>query len=190
MNNHSRKTKQIIRAAIKLFVKNGIHGTSIAQIAKKAGVATGSIYTYFDSKERLVNDIFQFLIQEEMSFFRVGYNENVPIKQRFDFLLRRAITYKLRKPEKFQFMSLYAYSPIIMKEIQSGANCPDDHPFVRLIKDAKAEGLVKDLPKEDLFFYMYGGFSSLLRWKLFEQQEIVEKDVRNMIELTWDAIKK
>jgi len=45
--------RRIMAAALKLFTKQGFHGTNIREIAEKVGVSTGAIYTYFPSKEAI-----------------------------------------------------------------------------------------------------------------------------------------
>lgn len=53
------KTKQnIIDAALKLFAQRGYYGTSIADIAKEAGISKGLAYNYFKSKNDLAEAIF------------------------------------------------------------------------------------------------------------------------------------
>lgn len=47
------KQERILRAAIHEFVENGFDRAKISVIAQKAGVATGSIYQYFDDKKEL-----------------------------------------------------------------------------------------------------------------------------------------
>jgi AcrR family transcriptional regulator len=49
-----RTRQQIIQAAHRLFVERGYHGTSMRQIAKQAGLALGSIYNHFASKEEIL----------------------------------------------------------------------------------------------------------------------------------------
>ncbi|MDD3246000.1 MAG: TetR/AcrR family transcriptional regulator [Methanosarcina sp.] len=49
------KRTAIIETALKLFTERGFHGTSTAQISKEAGVATGTLFNYFPTKEDLVN---------------------------------------------------------------------------------------------------------------------------------------
>ena len=48
----------IIQAAHELFVRQGYHGTSMRQIAKKAGIALGGLYNHFDSKEDVFKEVF------------------------------------------------------------------------------------------------------------------------------------
>lgn len=49
---------KIVLAAVKLFVKQGIAGTTTKEIASAAAVAEGSIYRYFASKDELAWQIF------------------------------------------------------------------------------------------------------------------------------------
>ena len=57
----SRKRRQILDGAYRLFMRQGFDATSMGDIAKEAGVSKGTLYVYFDSKERL----FQELVREE-----------------------------------------------------------------------------------------------------------------------------
>ncbi|HLW55116.1 MAG TPA: TetR/AcrR family transcriptional regulator [Candidatus Angelobacter sp.] len=45
--------RRIEAAALKLFTRQGFHGTNIREIAEKIGVSTGAIYTYYPSKEAI-----------------------------------------------------------------------------------------------------------------------------------------
>ncbi len=49
----SQRRDQIMAAAKEVFARRGFHATTIADIAKQAGLAYGSIYWYFDSKDEL-----------------------------------------------------------------------------------------------------------------------------------------
>ncbi|MBA9077396.1 TetR/AcrR family transcriptional regulator [Rufibacter quisquiliarum] len=47
----------ILEAAVELFAEHGFEGTSIRQIAVKAGISLGLLYNYFSSKEELLKAI-------------------------------------------------------------------------------------------------------------------------------------
>jgi AcrR family transcriptional regulator len=49
----SRRRVEIMTAAKKVFARNGFHATTIADIAKESGLAYGSVYWYFESKDEL-----------------------------------------------------------------------------------------------------------------------------------------
>ena len=49
--------KKIIEKSILYFSKNGFSGTKISELCEYIGIATGSIYNYFESKEELFEEI-------------------------------------------------------------------------------------------------------------------------------------
>lgn len=51
--------QRLIRSALELFTTRGYHETTTAQIAKKAGIAEGTIYRHFASKQHLVNELYR-----------------------------------------------------------------------------------------------------------------------------------
>jgi len=51
--------RRIMAAALKLFTKQGFHGTNIREIAEKVGISTGAIYTYYPSKEAIFEGLVQ-----------------------------------------------------------------------------------------------------------------------------------
>ena len=56
--------KKIVDAAMKLFSTKGYYETNSKEIAREAGVAIGSFYTYFADKKELLIDILNTYIQE------------------------------------------------------------------------------------------------------------------------------
>jgi len=53
------KRERILAAAVKVFAKSGFHGTRVSEVAKAAGVADGTIYLYFRSKDELLVSLFE-----------------------------------------------------------------------------------------------------------------------------------
>ncbi|OSC39370.1 TetR/AcrR family transcriptional regulator [Mycobacterium decipiens] len=62
----SQRREEILTAAKKVFARKGFHATTIADIAKQAGLAYGLIYWYFDSKD----DLFHALMAVEEDALR------------------------------------------------------------------------------------------------------------------------
>src|SRR5260370_27125667 len=51
--------QRLVRAALELFTTRGYHDTTTPLLAKKAGIAEGTIYRHFDSKEHLLNELYR-----------------------------------------------------------------------------------------------------------------------------------
>lgn len=52
-----QRRKEILEAALGLFSSKGFHETTMEEVAGEAGVAKGTIYLYFESKEHLLLDL-------------------------------------------------------------------------------------------------------------------------------------
>ncbi len=61
------KRTAIIRAAISVFAHNGYFNSKVADIAREAGVADGTVYLYFKSKEEILHSIFDRTVDEAVA---------------------------------------------------------------------------------------------------------------------------
>src|SRR5713226_383698 len=57
-NGASGKRELILRAATRVFARNGYFNSNVADIARAADVADGTLYLYFKSKEEILHSIF------------------------------------------------------------------------------------------------------------------------------------
>lgn len=76
------KKREILKAAREVFAENSYQGTSIKSVARKAKVATGTLYLYFTNKESLINmivdEMFSELlksIKEERAIYTDGFDK-------------------------------------------------------------------------------------------------------------------
>jgi TetR/AcrR family fatty acid metabolism transcriptional regulator len=62
------KRERILDAAVRVFAKKGFHATRVSEVAKAAGVADGTIYLYFRSKEELLVSLFEDRVERLLAF--------------------------------------------------------------------------------------------------------------------------
>src|SRR5918993_4371881 len=76
------KREAILRAAIDVFAERGFFTAQVADVARAAGVAAGTVYLYFRSKDDLLVSIFERTMREALTEGR-GAVENVtdPVEQ-------------------------------------------------------------------------------------------------------------
>ena len=60
------KREAILRAATTVFAHNGYFNSKVADIAREAGVADGTVYLYFKSKEEILHSIFDRSVDEAL----------------------------------------------------------------------------------------------------------------------------
>jgi len=62
---------KILNTALELFAKKGYSRTSISEIAKSAKISKGLVYNYFESKEKLMEEVIKILFVEIGSMFSI-----------------------------------------------------------------------------------------------------------------------
>src|SRR2546428_2472128 len=66
-NTSGYKRAVILRAATRVFARNGYFNSKVADIARAAGVADGTVYLYFKSKEEILHSIFDRSVDEAIA---------------------------------------------------------------------------------------------------------------------------
>ncbi len=64
------KYEAILRAAIKVFAQNGFFYSKVADVAKAAGVADGTVYLYFKNKDDILVSIFNHVSEQALAHAR------------------------------------------------------------------------------------------------------------------------
>ena len=74
--NKEKTRKAILRAALELFAKKGFYATTTKVVARKAGIAEGTLFNYFPTKE----DLALYFFEEEQNAVVAWYNGDKQIK--------------------------------------------------------------------------------------------------------------
>lgn len=67
--NREDKRRRIIDAAVEVFADKGFFGARVSEIAERAGVADGTIYLYFKSKDEILISLFEEKMAEILERF-------------------------------------------------------------------------------------------------------------------------
>lgn len=88
MKQNSDKYLQILEAAVVVFAEQGFFQSTVAQIAKKAGVADGTIYLYFKNKDDILIQFYEYKTQQVFERFRVALDQAGTAEQKLHHLIR------------------------------------------------------------------------------------------------------
>ncbi|HSW36425.1 MAG TPA: TetR/AcrR family transcriptional regulator [Candidatus Limnocylindrales bacterium] len=137
----------ILEAAVKTFAQTGYHRTRVADIARHAGVADGTVYIYFESKE----DILISLFQDLMARFVDELNSELSRHQSANDKLAAIITYHLttlgNRPDQAKV------TQIELRQIDPSINNGISKPllsYFRLIEEVINEGKEQGLYRQNL----------------------------------------
>lgn len=85
------KRERILRGAVKVFAKKGFYASRVAEIARAAGVADGTIYLYFKNKDDVLTSLFEDRIARLLTLLRDEVERTAGAQQR----VRRIVEFQL-----------------------------------------------------------------------------------------------
>jgi TetR/AcrR family transcriptional regulator, fatty acid metabolism regulator protein len=77
----AEKYNLILAAAMKVFAEHGFHRSQVAKIAKEAGVADGTIYLYFKSKEDILVCLFRDMLGKLVGKFHASIEQTTGVNE-------------------------------------------------------------------------------------------------------------
>ncbi len=83
-----RKRQRILRAPSELFEKHGYRKTSVDEIARKAEVAKGTVYLYYESKAKILVDVVGLQKKALWKAIEPLFTGEVPEKERLHYYMR------------------------------------------------------------------------------------------------------
>ncbi|MCS7462581.1 TetR/AcrR family transcriptional regulator [Paenibacillus doosanensis] len=86
------KKNNIVEAALKLFEEQGYHQTKVSDIVREAGVAQGTFYLYFQSKEDLFRSIAEACLEEISEALKHGPHAPCQNNEVYYWMIQRSLT--------------------------------------------------------------------------------------------------
>ena len=174
MKEKKNKGNKIFKEAEKLFEKYGYRKVSVDDIVRKAGVAKGTFYLYFKSKDELYNKIIKtyYDLSEEMI-------NDFTEEERKDI---RLFFYKDIMYSLFYFKDKNIFKEIILENRNYYSETVSfekiiemDINFVGTVYDAKIREFRQDMPTEVMMKMVNMLFVALLRYeKDYEEKDFIE----------------
>lgn len=147
MNRNKPKYNQIIEAAVEVIAENGYHASRVANIAKKAGVADGTIYLYFKNKEDILISVFE----EKMGQFIERIAKGISEKQGADEKLLTLIELHFRQLSENHYLAIV--TQLELRQSKQDLRLEINRvlkPYLGVIDEIIQEGIEANLFRDDL----------------------------------------
>lgn len=187
MNVQSDKVKKIFKATFELIAENGIHNTPMSAISRKSGVAAGTIYHYFDSKEALINALYLSLKEEMMEKIMAGYDPERPYKDRFFNVWMNYYNFLEKNPDILSFVEQCSNTPLIDDETKKKANA-----IAAPLIDFFAYGVETNIFKQNninlVLSLIHGSVVSIAKLQVSSQLDVTEDVKWSVAEYCWKGL--
>jgi AcrR family transcriptional regulator len=142
------KRNAILDAATRLFAERGLTAAPTSEISKEAGVAEGTLFTYFKTKDDLINALYREIKLELADAMMSDFPRKKNVRIRLRHVWDRYVHWGVANPEQRKVLAQLQVSEVLSKESRDAGSAPFVE-FQTMIRNA-IDGRVfrNDLPAE------------------------------------------
>lgn len=180
------KRSAILRAALELFAQRGHWATPTAAVSRAAGVAEGTLFTYFATKDELLNALYRALKVELAADLLAGLPRQAAIRAQLEHVWTRYLRWGLAHPGKCRVMSQLKLADSISAETHAVGM----EPFAEVaaaVEVSMRAGELRKIPV-DLVAAMLGAMADATLAGLAQRRKGRAAYRRQGFEMFWQAI--
>ena len=140
------KRDAILSAATSVFAEGGLSAPTSA-ISKAAGIAEGTLFTYFPTKDDLLNALYRQIKLELAEVLLSGFARKKDVRAKLRHIWDAFITWGVANPERQRVLAQL----VVSGKLSSETKAVGAAPFVEveaMAREAIANGTVRELPLE------------------------------------------
>ncbi|QWF46466.1 TetR/AcrR family transcriptional regulator [Bordetella hinzii] len=112
------KRNAILASAAHVIARQGIAAPT-ARIAKEAGIAEGSLFTYFPNKDELLNALYREVKLELSRTMMAGYPQAASARERLRHMWNRYVQWGAHYPQKFKAVTQLGVSDRVREDVKA-----------------------------------------------------------------------
>ncbi len=188
-----KNKKELIReAAIKIMAREGFYNTKASWIAEEAGIAVGTIYNYFNSKEEILEYIFLIELKKRAGFISNIKKEKISIINKLERFLELHFQEIKNNPE---------LGKILVREKEFPRNDGRDHigKYLKeipgeigvMIQKGLDEGELKKCNPEIIGASIFGSIQGIVEKTINNNElELLDQAAEEIVDLLKNGLQK
>lgn len=157
------KREKIIAAAAKFFGEKGYHNTTTAEIAQAAGVAAGTIYIYFSSKEDLLVAVFEEFLERHMMRLSDGVDKEAGPEAKLRRLIVLGLALMEENPDSARiFLSQLRQSTTMIKMVAKRSSRAYRSIIESVLDEGVRAGIFRPMDTRAVATMVFGAFQNLV----------------------------
>jgi AcrR family transcriptional regulator len=134
--------QRLVRAALELFSTQGYHPTTTPQLAKRAGIAEGTIYRHFPGKQQLLSELYRGAARWATRLVREADAAPVTARDKLARLGQLLVEGAGREPDVVRLFLLQDHTPLLDERAREAAR-EFRGALEGVVAQGKAAGMVR-----------------------------------------------
>lgn len=182
------KKKAIFESTLELVREKGFHGTPMSLVAKRAGVAAGTIYHYFESKQDLIIELFFYIRDQIIDVLKREDNAEVPFRKCFFNIWYGLYDYYSQNPNVLMFFEQFVNSPYNTCLNEASKSEFQKYLF-GFFERGIQEGHLKPLSPKILGTLAHANIISTVKMYSSGRLVLEEGELKQIPQILWDGMK-
>lgn len=117
------KQRRIKESMVRLILRDGLSGTSVAKIARDAGVSPATIYVYYESKEAMLAEVFREYSRDPFDYLQHMLRPGMDGAQLIEAIVRGYYSYTVEHEAVFSFVEQCSRCPGVAEAVSEPECC-------------------------------------------------------------------
>lgn len=185
---NNAKLESIRRAVITLSGRSGLVGLNMAEIAREASVATGTLYLYYENKEELLRSVYLDLKAATAKAYFKQFDSNLPLKTKLRLIWMNALQYRRKYYDEGVFTEQYYQSGFIGDDGREQTHRLFT-PLFEVLKEGRDQLILKKVDPFLAAAFVLGPVADLVELERSGSLRLSTLAREAAWEMTWDAIR-
>lgn len=185
------KKEKLLQAALELFVSQGLTDAPTSKIAKQAGVATGTLFYFFPTKDDLIISLYLKLKKQAAASIERALASANSVRDIIKVYYEESLRWSLRNPAEFSFLAQFYNSPYLRKISVEEAS-EQMEPVLKIFRLAIEQRQIAPASHELLYYLISNqvfGVNQYLSANNFVETE-TDAVIQDTFSMFWEMIRQ
>jgi AcrR family transcriptional regulator len=190
VENFTEKKRAIFESTLDLVTEKGFHGCPMSSVAKTAGVAAGTIYHHFESKDQLICELYDYLTDKLLNVMFAGEKGEMTFKERFFNFWMNLYRFYIQNPAYPKFYQQFVHSPYYPSKSDNRKNDPFHGRIFSFFREGVEQEVLQAVNPEILGVLVHNNIMTSARIYGFGKIHIGNQELDQIMQMLWNGISK
>jgi len=184
-----QKIDLFLASTLTLVGQVGLVGLTMPLIAKRSGVAIGTLYIYFKNKDDLIHALYKEVKKRFGATIFIGFSPELPVEEGFRVIWENSLRYAVSNFSEQVFLQQFIASPYKREDQAMAVARPVMAPLAQLLERGQRQGLLKPDTEFLIPSLLFGFIQQIAADSHEKPARLTKAFMDNSFRFFWDAIR-